>query len=125
MSRRVSDSLAVRIEEGTGRAALPGRNHSNVRAVNIHREDLIAAICSVSRLKYQLLPVAREISFGVLTAKCELFDVAQMFLFRESKWIVHTFRGRQAQSQCRDCYQNKNCERDSHCSSKVRKTARE
>ena len=77
-----------REEVRASRAAVAGRNHLHVRSVDIHRVNLIAFTAVARRLKDQFLAVGGKVSFGILSAKGQLFDIAEMLFLREGKIAV-------------------------------------
>jgi hypothetical protein len=78
----------AREEVRTGCTAVAGRDELRVRAVDIHRVDLIAGVAFARRLKDQLLAVGGEVSLGVLAAEGQLFQVPEVFLLRQEKLVV-------------------------------------
>lgn len=64
----------------TCRATFTSRYEFDVGAVEIHRVDLIALEAIPLRLKDKFLSVKGEIRFSILTAKCQLANIAQMLL---------------------------------------------
>jgi hypothetical protein len=82
MGRRVNNRFPVWKEVSACRAAALAQLLF-VRAVGVHRENLIArARRPRIRLIDQLLSVRRKIRLGVLAARGELFDAGQMPLGR-------------------------------------------
>ena len=82
MSRRIEDALVAGIKVRASGAALAVRDHFRVRAVDIHRVDLIALMTRARRLEDELLAVGREIRFGVLATEGLLLDISQVLLIR-------------------------------------------
>src|SRR5439155_23696770 len=83
MRRGIKNSFVAGEEVRARRAAVAGRNHLHVRAVDVHRVNLIALVTIARGLKDQLLAVAGKVSLGVLATEGELLHVAQMFFLRK------------------------------------------
>src|SRR5258707_5975352 len=83
----IENSLAAREKVRTSRASIAGRNQMHVRAIDIHRVDLIALMTLARRLKDEFLAVSRKVGFRIFTAKGQLLHVAQMlFLWQSEIW---------------------------------------
>src|SRR5437870_13055341 len=85
MRRGIKNAFVTGEEVRARCAAVAGRNHLHIRSVDVHRVDLIALAPIARRLKDQLLAVGGKVRLGVLAAKGELLQVAQMLLLRERK----------------------------------------
>jgi hypothetical protein len=80
MGRGVYDLVTGGEEIGAGGTPLAGTHFTNVAAVRIHDEDLVAAPFRRCALEDDLGPVERPIGLGVLTPEGELTDVAKVDL---------------------------------------------
>jgi hypothetical protein len=72
----------------TRRTPITIRDHLHVRAVDVHRVDLIATMSVARRLEDELFAVGREVGFCVLAAEGQLFDIAQVLFARKTELIV-------------------------------------
>src|SRR5713226_7178313 len=85
MRGRIKNAFVAGEKVRTRGAPIAGRNHVQVRSVDVHRVDLIAFVPVARRLKDQLLAVAGKIRFGVFTAEGQLLHVAQMLFLRQGE----------------------------------------
>jgi hypothetical protein len=94
---------AVGIEISTCRASRAGAYPAEIRAVDVHREDLITrrVWCS-GRLKNKAGSVRREIRLGVFTLKRELADVSEVNFLIFAPGSRHSRRGRQNKHECHE-----------------------
>ena len=78
--RRVENPVTRRKEVGAGRLALAVGDAVAVRAVGLHREDLVAGQRSLVGLEDEPGVVGRPVRLGVLAAEGQLPDVGEVFL---------------------------------------------
>src|SRR5258706_15845354 len=96
MRRRIDDPLAVGEEVPARRPALAGRDETDVSAIDVHREDLVAVERWSCRLEDQSRAGRVEVRFGVLTAGRELTQGREVTLPRIRR------HGRGSGCGCRD-----------------------
>ena len=78
--RGVEDAVARREEVGAGRLALAVGDAAAVRAVRVHREDLVARQGALVGLEDQPCSVGGPVGLGVLSSERQLPDVGEVLL---------------------------------------------
>src|ERR1044072_3222286 len=102
MRGRVKDLFSVRVKVRTSGPSIAVREHLHIRAIDVHRVDLIAAATVACRLKDELFAISRKIGFSVFAAKGQLPDVAQVF-FRRQRELLWWLRTKQiGRASCRE-----------------------